>query len=263
LDNEQLISGLLRQLINIKDKKQLEEQQKEIRRQKFRNRIRTAFLIIAVLIFIIVCTFSIYKRYASAITTVYDMPAPIDPTQQEIPDNLNIDPNQQDFSVDPNQQDIPQETLPPAENPQENATSADSQPQETSPQGDGHFTIYSNGDVYHAQNGKGNLTCDVRNVADSTHDIIMSIYLTREEMQAHGISTEGMEESADKWLIAETGLFEPNHQISSVPLKALPDGSYLKAGSYKIIMNERFYHHETHERSSYETNIQMTLEVAE
>ena len=127
--------------------------------------------------------------------------------------------------------------------------------------GDGHFTIYSVGDVYTAETGSGTLTCDIRNVEDSTHDIIVSLYLSTEELQAHGLSTNGVEN--DKWLIAQSGLFEPGYQITSIQLGTLPDGSYLPAGTYSLTMNERYYQHETGVLSSYEANIPVTLEVAE
>ena len=127
--------------------------------------------------------------------------------------------------------------------------------------GKGHFAIYSAGDVYTADNGRGLVHCDIRNIADSTHDIVSSLYISREEMEAHGISTSGMD--GDKWLVAQTGIFEPGYQINTIQLLALPDGSYLGAGSYALTMNERYYHHETGVLSSYEANIPVTLEVAD
>lgn len=138
----------------------------------------------------------------------------------------------------------------------------DGVPETTEPteDGSGHFTIYSNGDVYTAENGAGVLHCDVRNTEDSTHDIVMSLYISAEELQAHGLSTAGVEDG--QWLIAQTGLFEPGYQISEVQLNTLPDGSYLPAGSYSLTMNERYYHHKTGVLSSYEANIPVTLEVA-
>lgn len=127
--------------------------------------------------------------------------------------------------------------------------------------GKGHFAIYSAGDVYTADNGWGLVHCDIRNIADSTHDIVSSLYISREEMEAHGISTSGMD--GDRWLVAQSGIFEPGYQINTIQLLALPDGSYLGAGSYALTMNERYYHHETGVLSSYEANIPVTLEVAD
>ena len=127
--------------------------------------------------------------------------------------------------------------------------------------GKGHFSIYSVGDVYTADNGRGLVKCDIRNTDDSTHDIVASLYISREEMESHGISTGGMD--GDRWLIAQTGIFEPGYQINNIQLLALPDGSYLGAGSYALTMNERYYHHETGVLSSYEANIPVTLEVAD
>lgn len=126
--------------------------------------------------------------------------------------------------------------------------------------GSGHFTIYSNGDVYTADNGSSTLSCDIRNTDDSTHDIVVSIYISTDEMQAHGIDTNGVD--GDKWLLAQSGLFEPGYQINSIQLNPLPDGSYLSAGSYALTMNEKYYHHETGVLASYEANIPVTLEVA-
>lgn len=189
-------------------------------------------------VFVAVCLFSIYRRYDE--TVIYEKPAQIDDNQKKLDDNQQ--------NKDNNQPTIPETTA----ETTENENSADD--------GKGHFTIYSVGDVYTAESGSGELHCDVRNTEDSTHDIIMSVYLSEDELKKHGLNTDGVE--GGQWLIAQSGMFEPGYQITSVQLLALPDGSYLPAGTYEAIMNEKYYHHVTGTLSSYETNIPVTLEVA-
>ena len=115
------------------------------------------------------------------------------------------------------------------------------------------------GDVLTAENGSNKFSCDIRNIADSDHDIVANFYIDKEVLDGLGIDTSSMEES--RWLIGQSGLFEPGFRITSVQLEKLPDGSYLPAGTYNISMIERFYDHETGALSSYETSIPMTLEV--
>ncbi|EXM38674.1 hypothetical protein RASY3_02510 [Ruminococcus albus SY3] len=238
------------------DETRLDEQQKiiddrqdNIKKLKNRRNIRTVLNILLTVVFIIICTFSIYRRYDEA--RIFDKPVGTDDNQQKINDNdMQKDDNQQknddSITTDNGDQQTPADST--------DKTKSDSKA------GDGHFTIYSVGDVYTAENGSGKLHCDVRNVEDSTHDIVMSLYISEDELKAHGLSTNGVEDG--KWLIAQSGLFEPGYKIGEVQLNALPDGSYLPAGSYSLTMNERYYHHETGVLASYEANIPVTLEVA-
>lgn len=230
-----------------KQENELKEQQDRLKKLRNRRNLRTVLNVLLSAVFIVICTFSIYRRYDEA--QVFDKPAETDENQQKIDTSTP--------QKDDNQQKTPDQTD--ATQAPTQATEAPTQ-QESQPAADGHFTIYSNGDVYTADSGSGVLHCDVRNMDDSTHDIIMSLYISEEELIAHGLSTNGVEDG--KWLIAQSGLFEPGYQISEVQLKALPDGSYLPAGSYSLTMSERYYHHETGVLSSYEANIPVTLEVA-
>ena len=227
-----------------KQEEELEKQEKKIKNIKRRNTLLNVLNTLFTVVFVAVCLFSIYRRYDE--TIIYEKPAEIDENQQKVDDNQNPIPENPTNSPDEVQQaEIPSGV------PAENSGTDD---------GQGHFTIYSVGDVYTAESGSGELHCDVRNTEDSTHDIIMSIYLTADELQKHGLNTDGVE--GGQWLIAQSGMFEPGYQISSVQLLTLPDGSYLPAGTYEAIMNEKYYHHETGVLSSYEANIPVTLEVA-
>lgn len=231
-------------------RKTLDEQQDDIKKLRSRRNIRTVLNILLSVAFIIICTFSIYQRHDE--TQVFDKPAETDENQQKIDDSAP--------QKDGDQQKTPDLT----DDSQEPAQTTDEQTQQDnsddSSEGTGHFTIYSNGDVYTAENGSGKLHCDVRNAEDSTHDIVMSLYISEEEMLSHGLSTVGVEDG--KWLIAQSGLFEPGYMISEVQLNTLPDGSYLPAGTYSLTMSERYYNHETGVLASYEANIPVTLEVA-
>ena len=227
-----------------KQEEQLEKQQKNIKKIKRRNTLLNVLNTLFTAVFVVVCLFSIYRRYDE--TVIYEKPAEVDDNQKK------MDENQKQTPENPsNPPDEVQQAEIPSEVPAETSGTDD---------GQGHFTIYSVGDVYTAESGSGDLHCDVRNTEDSTHDIIMSIYLSEDELKKHGLNTEGVE--GGQWLIAQSGMFEPGYQITSVQLLALPDGSYLPAGTYEAIMNEKYYHHQTGTLASYEGNIPVTLEVA-
>ena len=198
-------------------------------------------------VFILVCTFSLYRRYDEP--HIFEKPAAADENQQK------IDPQKDD-----NQKKTDDSSAPKDDDKQVTPDQTDTSDEESKAETNGHFTVYSAGDVYTAENGSGKLHCDVRNVEDSTHDIVMSLYISEDELIAHGLSTNGVEDG--KWLIAQSGLFEPGYMIGEVQLKTLPDGSYLPAGSYSLNMSERFYDHETGVLSPYDANIPVTLEVA-
>lgn len=205
-----------------------DEESSEDRIKKLKSalrRIRVVGILLAIII-IIVLLFSIYRRYDE--TIMYVKPD-VDATQEKIADDSSAAT---------------------ATTESENAGDSDY---------DGSFTLYSYGDEFRAESGNGTVACDVRNQANSTHDIIMRWYISSDEMVAHGISTSGVEDG--RWTVAETGLFEPGYGISSVQLLPLPDGSYLPAGTYNLTLSESYYDHETGVLSSYETNIPITLEV--
>lgn len=196
------------------------------------NKLLVVANAILVALLVIIISFSLYRRYSEVF--IYDKPAEVDGDQLKIEED-------NDLSSDVSSQVDPTET--------------------SNDDGSGHFTLYSVGDAFIAPNGNGKLSCDIQNKSDSTHDIVASFYISREELSKHNLSTSGIQE--DRWLIAQTGLFEPGYQITSVQLLALPDGSYLPAGTYNLTMIEKYYHHETGELSAYDANIPVTLEVAE
>ncbi|MBP3270742.1 MAG: hypothetical protein J6M17_00765 [Ruminococcus sp.] len=213
----------------------------ELKKQK--RRLLTKRIISAVMIAAcaVIATFGQYRRYSEV--KVYEKPQQIDEGQQTIPNDGEKIPDESTASA-----------------PSEGGDStADTPESKTDDSFDGHFTIYSVGDVLTAENGSGAASCDIRNTADSDHDIVASFYIDSEVLKDLGIDTSSLEE--DKWLIGQSGLFEPGFRITSVQLKELPDGSYLPAGTYNISMIERFYDHKTGALSSYETGIPMTLEV--
>jgi len=247
-----------------KQEEQLKKQEKNIKKIKRKNKLMFVLNALFTAVFVALCFFSMYRRYDEII--IYDKPAEIDSSQTKTGDNLSADNAN---SADNNQLDKNQQktTEPPTQ--AETPAKADSEFQTPTPENaetenpdnnKGHFTIYSVGDVYTAENGSGELHCDVRNTEDSTHDIIMSIYITEDELRKHKLSTDGVEDG--QWLIAQSGMFEPGYQINSVQLLKLPDGSYLPAGTYEAIMNEKYYHHLNGTLSSYEANIPVTVEVA-
>ena len=199
-----------------------------------------------------VLPFAVYKRYDDVVT--YAKPD-LDLSQKKYEEPASL--------AQPTEE--PDPTAPAA------ATEVDSeaaeQPENTEQpgeikSGDGSFTLYSVGDTYSAASGDSQVAVDVRNQSDSTHDIVMRWFITREEMEAHGIDTRSMADEDVEWKIAETGLFEPGYSIASVQLRPLPDGSYLPAGSYTMTMSELYYDHKTGVLASYEARIPITLEVA-
>ena len=124
-----------------------------------------------------------------------------------------------------------------------------------------YFTLYCLGDVFEAASGSGTAACDVRNKPDSTHDIRMQWLITAGELEAHGLSTEGLDPENGCWTIAQTGLFEPGYRITEVQLLPLPDGSFLPAGEYHMLLTEDYFHHITGEKHAYQSNIPITLTI--
>lgn len=190
-------------------------------------------IVFLVLVFCVVLSFSRYRRFEQVV--VYTKP-PKAAEQKKI-------------------EETPE--------PEKEAVTADSGQKKANPeeekQYDESFTLYLVGDEFVAQAGNGEVTIDVRNKSDSTHDIVMSWKISKEEMKKHGISTAGMTE--DEWTILETGLFEPGYSLDTGQLLPLPDGSYLPAGKYDLTLIELYYHHETGALSSYQSRIPITLEV--
>ena len=149
------------------DKSTLEEQQKKLgetesqlgeqqeRLKKLRNMsiLRIVLNVLLTAAFVVICTFSVYRRYDEK--QVFDKPTQTDEGQQKIDDSTP--------QKDDNQQKTPDQTtaaLKPDQN-SESPTQPTTQPSDNN--GTGHFTIYSNGDVYTADNGSGKAHCDVRN----------------------------------------------------------------------------------------------------
>ena len=118
------------------------------------------------------------------------------------------------------------------------------------------FALYSVGDKFYATNGSSTFAVDIRNVSNSSHDIVVNFYISQEELQEHGITIDEKE-----FLIAKSGRFEPGYLIKKVLLNKLPDGSVLPKGMYDLTLSEVYYHHITGVMSSYEARIPVTLEV--
>ena len=128
-------------------------------------------------------------------------------------------------------------------------------------------SLYCIGDSFAAKAGDDQAACDVRNKPFSTHDILMRWYITESELTAHGLSAEGLPEpeagEEPRWTIAETGLFEPGYHITSVRLRALPDGSFLPAGVYHLILVETYYDRMNGQKFPLEPTIPITLTILE
>ena len=235
--------------------KTLDEKQQALRKTKRKNNALLALNCVLCAAFAVICTFSIYRCYGEA--RIYEKPAQTDENQQKITEEPATDENQNKMSDSSTTAD---ENSSAAESSADKDKKDDSAAKNDDSKGSGHFSIYSVGDAFTAAGGSGSITCDIRNVNDSTHDIIVTLYMTDEELKAHGLSTEGSENG--KVSVAQSGLFEPGYQITSIQLNSLPDGSYLPAGKYSLIMNEKYYDHETGVLSAYEANIPVTLEVS-
>lgn len=120
----------------------------------------------------------------------------------------------------------------------------------------GEFTLYLVGDSYVAKNGSSSFKVNIRNVNSSNHDIVVRFYISKDELQKHGVFI-----SDNEYLIAESGRFEPGYFIDEVVLKKLPNNKVLPKGKYKLTLSEVYYHHKTGVISSYEAKIPVTLEV--
>jgi hypothetical protein len=217
-----------------KNEEEINSQQKDIKKQKRRNWFFIFLNTILTAMFVAICLFSVYRRIDEAV--IFDKPADVDsgqtPISLEETTTLPVDENQQ---------------------------AIDGDDANTENKGGNHFTVYSVGNEYIAQKGNGTVTLDVTNVSDSTHDAIISIYISEAELKKHNLSTNGLTDGY--WILAKSGLFEPGYKMTSLQLLPLPDKSYLPAGSYSVTMNEKFYNHETGELSQVDSNIPITLEV--
>ena len=231
----------------ITDKDNPEKQQNKhadrLKALRMKRNIWVAVSAVLFCLFVFVCMFSVYKRYIDPV--IWEAPADVDEKQERIPDQS------EDVPACGESSEIPFES---------GNGASDTDAGDTDENVKNHFTILSVGDVLTAKNGSSEAECDIRNVPDSTHDIIASFYIDKSELEAHGLDTSKMD--ADKWLIAESGMFEPGYRITSVALNKLPDGGVLPEGTYNIGMTEYFYHHETKKLSNYESDIPMKLEVA-
>ena len=118
------------------------------------------------------------------------------------------------------------------------------------------FTLYSVGDTYVTQNGTSSFKVNIQNVKNSNHDIVVRFFISKDELQNHGISIND-----NDFLIAESGRFEPGYYIDEIVLKKLPDNQVLPKGKYNLTLSEVYYHHNTGVISSYEAKIPVTLEV--
>ena len=167
---------------------------------------------------IIVVNFSVYRRYDEGI--IFSKPE-LDLGQKEIDDSKNE---------------------------QEEVAKEDSSK--------GEFTLYLVGDSYVAKNGSSSFKVNIKNVKSSSHDIVVRFFITKDELEKHGISINDSD-----YLIAESGRFEPGYFIDEVVLKKLPDNKVLPKGKYNLTLSEVYYHHKTGEISSYEAKIPVTLEV--
>lgn len=219
-----------------KNEEEINSQQKDIKKQKRRNWFFIFLNTILTAMFVAICLFSVYRRIDEAV--IFDKPADVDsgqtPISLEETTTLPVDENQQAIDGD-------------GANAKKEYTEKN------------HFTVYSVGSIYIAQKGNETVTLEVTNVSDSTHDAIISIYISEAELKKHNLSTNGLTDGY--WILAKSGLFEPGYKMTSLQLLPLPDKSYLPAGSYSVIMSEKFYNHETGELSQVDSNIPITLEV--
>lgn len=175
--------------------------------------------IILFVILIIVVIFAVYRRYDEGI--IFSKPE-LDIGQKEI-DNTNNEQEEKVINDDSSK---------------------------------GEFTLYLVGDSYVAQNGSSSFKVNIRNVKSSNHDIVVRFFISKDELEKHGISI-----SDNDYLIAESGRFEPGYYIDEVILNKLPNDTALPKGKYNLTLSEVYYHHKTGVISSYEAKIPVTLEV--
>lgn len=141
---------------------------------------------------------------------------------------------------------------------------------------EGNSVSFSFASTLYAANGTAKATLSFANPGESNHNIIIELQITDAEMLRTTNSTgrdqaqqKQLEASPDystetsRIILARSGAIAPGYHLESIPLQALPDGTYLKAGEYHAIIYLSFYDMITNEMSMVHSQTPVTLVITE
>ena len=74
---------------------------------------------------------------------------------------------------------------------------------------------------------------------------------------------EDYDSEKNRMIIAESGLIPPGHKLTTLELKALPDGTVLPKGAYNAVFYILAYDKDTNERAVVNMQIPITLTIVE
>lgn len=148
-----------------------------------------------------------------------------------------------------------------------------SQPTLTNPEGGGAVSLtYSR--LVTSSTGDGTAVIMFQNPAKSNQSIVIQLHITDKELvnkigktgrtgaeKERIEGAEGYDSERSRMIIAESGLLAPGYKLSSLRLKALPDGTALPAGTYNAVYYILAYDRKTNERSVVSMQIPVTLMI--
>lgn len=147
-----------------------------------------------------------------------------------------------------------------------------SQPALTNPEGGGAVSLtYSKKAT--APKGNGIASIQFQNPAKSNQSIVIQLQITDKELikkigktgrtaaDKAKIESAGYNSETSRMTIAESGLLAPGYKLSTLQLKALPDGTVLPAGNYSAVYYILAYNKNTNERAIVNMQIPITLTI--
>ncbi|MGB4465388.1 MAG: hypothetical protein WBI55_04580 [Eubacteriales bacterium] len=145
----------------------------------------------------------------------------------------------------------------------------------TNPDGGGAVSlIYSNQAT--ASEGDGIATILFQNPSKSNQSIVIQLQITDKELieklgktgrtdkeKAKIEGAEDYDSEKNRMIIAESGLIPPGHKLTTLELKALPDGTVLPKGNYNAVFYILAYDKDTNERAVVNMQIPISLTILE
>ena len=145
----------------------------------------------------------------------------------------------------------------------------------TNPDGGGAVSlIYSNQAT--ASEGDGIATILFQNPSKSNQSIVIQLQITDKELieklgktgrtdkeKAKIEGAEDYDSEKNRRIIAESGLIPPGHKLTTLELKALPDGTVLPKGNYNAVFYILAYDKDTNERAVVNMQIPISLTILE
>ncbi len=150
-----------------------------------------------------------------------------------------------------------------------------SQPPLQNPEGGGAVSLTCSKQAS-APKGDGVASILFQNPAKSNQSIVIQLQITDKALieklgktgrtAADKAKIEGAQDydsEKSRMIIAESGLLAPGYKLSTLQLKALPDGTVLPKGNYNAVYYILAYDKDTNERAVVNMQIPITLSIAD